>query len=338
MIFLVLGLSLQTAFAQVGVPSAPTWLQVQGVSSSGEDLGKHHDVSISWRHGKVDAQHPRASEFVLSRTDLTLSDPKNAFVVIATLSATGDIFSYVDKGLRCGEYQYRVEGRYNGIVGEPSPDISAIVRGTTCAPGGVDARYISFTTYPNTVAVPGKTFEYVAQAKHSIPGEQAFIRYRMVTGPDGMSIDSLTGKVTWLVPIGETNSDVIKIRAYHATKDSETGDQKWWFRYASKADLEVLDPTSIDEDSDELVDRRSQLTISPNPASDQCQLKFRGTGSDGVIEIIASNGTIVKTMTIKTTSGYNTQSILLGSIPSGAYIVRVVIGGVAQESSLQVLR
>lgn len=335
---LALMISTLTVHAQQGAPSAPTWFQILNVDNTSLDLGKHHDVSLAWRHGQVNGDHPRASEFVIYRADLTLPNPEQSFVEIATVSAAGDAFSYVDADMKCGEYLYKVAGKLRGVVGESSPQINAIVRGTTCAPGGVDARYLTFTTYPQTVLVKGKPFEYTAQAKHSVPSEQKFIRYKIMSGPDSMMIDSVSGKITWLATNVDYASELIKIRAYHMLNSSESGDQKWWFRFATDADLEVIDPTSVDLDDDDFVDRIAQLTISPNPASEMCQLRFRSTGKAATIEIVSSDGAVVRTMTTETTSGYFTYGLNVSAIPSGAYIIRVRVEGLVQEAPLRIIR
>lgn len=335
---LALMISTLTVHAQQGAPSAPTWFQILNVDNSSQDLGKHHDVSLAWRHGKVNSEHPRASEFVIYRADLTSPNPEQSYVEIASVSANGDAFSYVDADMKCGEYLYKVSGKSRGIVGESSPTINAIVRGTTCAPGGVDARYLTFTTYPQTVVVKGKTFEYTAQAKHSVPTEQTFIRYKIMSGPDGMTIDSVTGKISWMPLNADYTSELIKIRAYHTLNACESGDQKWWFRFATEADLEVIDPTSVDHGDDDDVHRMAQLAISPNPASEMCQLRFRSSGKVATIEIVSGDGAVIRSLTTETTKGYYTYGLNVSAFPSGAYTVRVRVDGLLQEAPLRIVR
>ncbi len=71
----------------------------------------------------------------------------------------------------------------------------------------------------------------------------------------------------------------------------------------------------------------SNLTVYPNPTSEQLTLRFRckETG-DALIQVFNMMGQKVKTLPVGVSEGYNTERIWVSDLPAGAYIIRIDTG------------
>lgn len=324
-LILILVCNVASVMAQDVAPHSPAWLQVVSINAFKDESKRHHTVTIQWRHGKVDSGHPRAEDFVVMRfNEMEGTDPA-LYQQVAVVPGSSDVMTYVDSRVACGEYRYQVVGRTKGVSSKASPEIVAVVRGGTCTPAsGVD-RYIDFSTYPSTVLIAGRPFEYRAKAVHSIPSEQPNIRYELVAGPSAMNVDSLSGILTWDGVTTDFDSDVIKIRAYHTASTDESTVQKWQFRFATDEEIALLDPTPVDDEREDGRERR--FSVSPNPASDKLNITFPSNGEEATIEIITIDGAIVRRMNVAAQNGMSQQTISVSNLPVGAYQLRIHAGG-----------
>lgn len=100
------------------------------------------------------------------------------------------VYTYTDQPLNAGTYSYYVTA-YNSDGESPRSNIRVV----SVPPNTPPNNYLRFVTEPPRHGQVGVEYRYQARAESSIQG--IAIRYQLVSGPDGMTIDERTGLVTW---------------------------------------------------------------------------------------------------------------------------------------------
>lgn len=82
---------------------------------------------------------------------------------------------------------------------------------------------IKFLTTPKTTV--GVNQQYVYEAKAAYGNTDQSIRYKLISGPDGMRINEETGRIEWTT--GASGKYAVVIRAYLASNDDIFATQEW---------------------------------------------------------------------------------------------------------------
>ncbi len=189
MLFAAVGTMLLAAIAIAGVPSKPREFSAKGDYTN--TLGQYKAI-LNWWKSKVERDADRPTGYYVYRASGETED-LSQFSRIATVSASNDtltVYTYTDEPLEAGTYSYFVTA-FNSDGESPRTNIRVVVVPPNTPPNG----WLRFVTTPPTQGRVGQQYRYQARAESPIQG--VTIRYQLVSGPDGMTIDESTGLLTW---------------------------------------------------------------------------------------------------------------------------------------------
>ncbi|MCX6141302.1 MAG: T9SS type A sorting domain-containing protein [Candidatus Kapabacteria bacterium] len=102
-----------------------------------------------------------------------------------------NLYTFIVKDLKPGVYTFFVRAVWGKDEVGPRTPIKVVV-----LQNGVEAK-VWFVTEPVKKGTEGKPYEYKARAEKSVDG---ILRYSLVSGPDGMTINAETGVLSWANP------------------------------------------------------------------------------------------------------------------------------------------
>ena len=319
----VLGFS-QTSWAQS--PSPAAWLRSTGQTQvEGEEL---YNITLSWQHGVVTDNQPAASDYDVYRCPIGQDRDLSEYDLVGTTSVdqSDPNITYTDAKVTRGAYYYIVKGRIGMSVGDPSPRCMAFAPGAYCI--NMSDPVLTFISSPKTEIEAGTEYEYVAFARHRSARVQGFVRYELVNGPENMSVNDLTGAVTWSVPADLDEPVAVKIRAWsHDDKNAESF-QEWGIRPTETFEIMIGSTTSVREAT------LLSSFIAPNPASSMVTLQLTSIEPATVL-VVDLTGTIVLEERV-VDSGL--LHLPVESLSPGQYTVVVQQGIATQSTSLMIVR
>ncbi len=322
-VFMALGFA-QQAWAQA--PSPASWLRSTHLVQI--DGGDQYDVTLNWLHGVVDDQHPAAKSFDVYRCpvgqDRALAEYDLAGSV--ALDPTDVDITFVDKGVTRGAYYYYVVGRDGAKVGDPSPRCMVFAPGSYCV--DILDPILTFVSTPVTVIEPGKNYVYMAFARHRSARVQGFVRYELVSGPEGLSIDAQTGTVTWNVPESLDEPVAVKIRAWSLDDERAEAFQEWGIRPLESFEIQIGSTASVQES--ELLGS----AVAPNPAVTHVGIQLRST-DPATIRVFDLAGQAV--LEQNNVDGGQLQ-LSVSTLAPGRYTMLVQQGNRIQTTPLMVIR
>lgn len=207
------------------VPQAPAEIAViyQDVN-----LPDAWNVILKWSAKDLDGVR-KATGFKVYRST-TQSDNIANYTMIAdvTTPLQFPLYKYTDERLPKGIYYYIIIG-YNSNGDGVRSSIKSIT--IPQSNSGGDKTFV-FATNPNLTVKPGEQYKYEAKAKHSVSSNNDHIRYAIVDGPAGATINELTGLITWTAPT-TTGAYTFKIKAYLDNDASQVIYQTWTVKVSS---------------------------------------------------------------------------------------------------------
>lgn len=314
----------QSVWAQA--PSPAAWLR--STSQTQIEGEERYDVTLSWQQGVIDAQQPASDRYTVYRAPIGQNRELDAFDQVGSVDVdqSQPNITFVDEGVMRGAYFYFVVGQAGTAIGAPSPRVMVFAPGSYCV--NLLDPVLTFVTSPKTVIEPGEDYEYMAFARHRSARVQGFVRYELATGPDGMSIDELTGTVTWTVPADFSGPVAVKIRAWSLDDENAEAFQEWGLRAAEPFEILIGSTSSVSE---------AQLLssgIAPNPASTSLALHL-ASAQRATIRVVDVTGQVVLEQ-IGETGGEVVVSV--DALAPGRYTVVVEQGRAVQTSPLVVVR
>ncbi|GIV54964.1 MAG: hypothetical protein KatS3mg039_1482 [Candidatus Kapaibacterium sp.] len=185
----MLGMLMVAATVVAGVPSKPREFSATGGYT---DTDGQYKAVLQWAPSESERSSDRPDGYYVYRASGATED-ESQFTRIATVPADSSIrqlYTYTDQPLQAGTYTYFVTA-YNSD-GESQ---RSTIRVVTVPPNTPPNQLLRFVTTPPTQARVGQEYRYQARAESSVQG--VTIRYQLISGPDGMTIDQSTGLVTW---------------------------------------------------------------------------------------------------------------------------------------------
>jgi hypothetical protein len=317
-IFVLLGATVSHAQA----PSKVGMLRTTKVSY--DTTSKIYSVQLKFIVGQINNINPAPTGFIIKRGVVGQATSEDGYSKIGKIEGTyteGQELQFIDNSviIRSG-YDYLVKAYIaNGtdtLWGEARTYM-------TCVPSGycinMDTPQLRFTTDAITLAIPGVEYVYESFAQHRSFRVQGMVRYEILEGPDGMTIDPLSGKLTWNVPSEQTEAVLIKIRAYSLDSKTAEAFQQWYLSFATPYDLKIGTTSSVSEDIS------SQFGLYPNPVSGSLTwIKTSGfSGTQVGVSIINSSGEIVYSLTESINSSNDVLSLPTALLPTGSYFVQI---------------
>jgi hypothetical protein len=322
--------SCATILAAVNVaaqaPSRAAWLR-STEQSEGAEQGTYN-LTLDWQVGVVDANHPRPTSFDIYRSLIGHDRALSEYDLVGTIDvASGAVnLSYVDEGVMRGGWFYYVKGRANGITGEASAVEMAFAPGAYCI-SSTDP-VLNFVTAPKTIIEPGAAYTYGSWAQHRSARVQGWVRYQLVEGPDGMTIDELEGTVKWDAPATFHQPVHVKIRSWSLEDPSAEAFQEWGIRPAEPYEIQIGGATSVTEEA------RLASSVSPNPASSTVEISLMNAHGATEIRIVDVTGSVVY-------HSHASDALVrayVDSLPVGAYVIVLQQGSGFQSIPLQIIR
>ena len=120
-----------------------------------------------------------------------------------------------------------------------------------------------FTTLPITIATVGVRYLYNTSAKDD---DHDILAFSLVEGPEGMTINSATGAISWTPALSDVGNHTVTVRAY----DGRGG-----------ADLQTFTLTVVEPPSPSAVAPRCLITFPANGTQMRGKFQVRGTGVPG---------------------------------------------------------
>jgi hypothetical protein len=199
---------------------APTEFTVNGAQIQGTTTFK---VTLMWIGNQPSDTSIRLQGFRVYRAPGATTNLAD-FDLIATVTEPlqGNWYRYIIEGMSAGTYSFYVRAFATGDVQSSPSAIKKVV--LTLNGGGGDAFRI--VTTPGTTVAVGGSYRYEARAEHTDSNARSHIRYRIVSGPSGMSINAETGVITWTAPSSSTVVEV-KIAAYLDNDSTKVVYQSW---------------------------------------------------------------------------------------------------------------
>ena len=315
-----------------GLPSAPIWLRQTGITY--DTANNVYSVIIEFQHGKYNSHDERASAFNIYRSMVGLTDKDEEFDLVGTVSgdnAKPEAVTFTDVNVKRGVYWYFVKPMGMGVIGERSEKAMIVAPGSYCV--NMSSPQLSFTSFPSMVAIPGTKYSYEAYAQHRSLRAQGFVRYELIEGPNGLTVDSKSGLVEWNTPADANGNYFVKVRTY--SEDSKTAEafQEWYIRFGNSDEIKTAIVSGVQEDA------VTKAFLMPNPAENvlslQCESK---TTSNATLSIINSVGAEVMHSGINLNVGQNVISVNVEGLPTGSYIVRVDNGYGRSVFALTIMR
>lgn len=315
-------------YATAQTPSAPVWLQQ--VNATVVAPGRA-DITIEWLPGLVNAGSPAALEYAVYREMQGNNLPLDKYTRVGTVkSETQDgFFAFTDQNVPFAEYHYYVVPINAAGQGALSQVILASARGAYCVDPNDEVFY--FTTLPSTVVTPGSTYSYDVFARIASDRVQGFVRYSLVTSPEGMSIDEISGQLRWLVPTeGLPQSTTVKVRASVVGVDDEATyiHQEWTIRTLTPYELSVYNGTTSVVDDSEGV----KMGVFPNPCTQSITVSSVDVGPTSVFMVTSAYGQSMPVTTIAN------GSLDVSGYPCGLYHLTTVNGNASHTAAFSVVR
>lgn len=177
--------------AQAGVPPTPREFSAKGMYTDSIGIFK---AVLSWWAGQWENDASRPTGFYIYRASGRTEDlsqfSRIATVEFDTSKRSQQVYSYTDYPLQAGTYSYYITAYNDDGESQRSP-----IRQVVVPPNTPPDDLLRFITEPSKRGSVGVEYRYQAQA--STPLQNVTIRYQLVNGPDGMTIDQSTGLVTW---------------------------------------------------------------------------------------------------------------------------------------------
>ncbi len=210
--------SLGSQKALAAVPNPPTEFNTGYVQISGTEL---FTVKLMWNGSTSDDTSKKALGYLIYMAD-TATEDESMFRLIDTVTEpySGNTFRYMLERLGAGTYTFFIRAYNNyGVSSRTAIKVVKLVVKNTSAS-------LRFITEPGKTVNRGGTYVYESKAVCTDSSKNSHIRYKIISGPDGMTIDSITGRITWTAP--NVNKTVtVKILAYLDNDDSIKADQSW---------------------------------------------------------------------------------------------------------------
>ncbi|MBL7997417.1 MAG: T9SS type A sorting domain-containing protein [Candidatus Kapabacteria bacterium] len=201
-------LALATAAATAQNPSTPIDFSAKAISANSTTIGH---AMLQWSAPlKVDSASIPTSYNVYRSTKQ--SENMADYTLIATVSVPVryPLYSHIDSSLAKGVYFYFIKGVIGSTEGSRTPIKSVSIPTNS---GGNESTF-KFVTSPNQSAKAGSSYRYEARATHPDQTKSSLIRYELFSGPQGMTVNSTTGLVSWDVPANFTTAVTVKIKAF----------------------------------------------------------------------------------------------------------------------------
>lgn len=284
-----------------------------------------YSVTLSWQNGLVTPSNPQAESYNIYRA-WGFGETNNEFTLVGTVNTPNmsdpSKWSFTDKEVKKGVHTYYVRGIAASMEGERSPSYYAVCPSNYCI--GADERF-QFTSTPPTFALPGKQYVYNAVSEHPSIRIWGFIRYEMVEGPEGMTIDNKSGKLTWDIPSDAKGQINVKIRSYMQEYEADTTIlfQEWTLRLAEPFEVKQL-VSGVKEEA------ISNSSVFPNPSENRMHLSFLAESGNSTVSVISLLGVTMLSEKRELANGQNSIDISTLNLPTGSYFVKVNSG--AKES------
>ncbi len=179
------------------------------------------NVYLKWYYSAYDDSSKKAVGYHIYMANGQTED-ESQFQLVATV-VDGDSAGWFYKTigqLSAGTYTFYIKA-YNNSGESNRTGIKVFtltVKNTETA--------LRFTTTPGKTVNRGGTYHYESHVVCSDSSKNSHIRYKIINGPDGMTIDSITGEITWTAPNTDKVVEV-KIMAYLDNDDSVKVYQSW---------------------------------------------------------------------------------------------------------------
>jgi hypothetical protein len=170
-------------------PSKPREFTATGATT---DTPGQYKAVLSWLPSQWERESDRPTGYYVYRASGATED-LSQYTRIATIPAGSrdpQAYNYTDQPLDSGTYSYYITA-YNSDGESPRSTIRVV----TVPPNSPPSELLRFVSQPPTRGQVGSEYRYQARAATPIQG--VTIRYQLISGPDGMTIDETTGLVTW---------------------------------------------------------------------------------------------------------------------------------------------
>lgn len=322
--------AISCGYATAQTPSAPVWLQQ--VNATTDSPGRA-DITLEWLPGSVSAAFPAALEFEVYREMIGHNLPFDKYTRVGTISGgtNAGFFSFIDKNVPTAGYHYYVLPVNVAGKGAMSVVIEAWARHSYC----IDANDEQFfyTTLPSTIVIPGSTYSYNVFARNLSDRVQGFVRYTLVTGPEDMTLDEITGELRWLVPTeGVPQSTTVKVRASLVFDGEELESsrihQEWTIRTLTPYEISVYNGTTSVVDGEDHV----SLSVYPNPCTQSFTVSSTEVSPTTVYMVTSAYGQSMPVTTI------GNGSLDVSGYPCGLYHLTTVNGNTSHTAAFSVVR
>lgn len=314
--FALLG-SLSSMMAQAPSPA----VMFHSPSVKENDDKSTYTVTLSWQNGMVTSANPLAESYNIYRAwGFGENDSEYSMVGTVNMATPADPnkWTFTDNQVKKGVYTYYVRAVAASVEGERSPGYFVVCPARYCI--GPDQRF-QFTTTPNTFALPGEKYTYNAVAEHPSIRIWGFIRYQLVEGPDGMTIDNKSGELTWDIPKDASGQISIKIKSYMQEYEADTTIlyQEWTLRLAEPFEVKQL-ASGVKEEA------VVNSSVFPNPSENMLHFSFTAASGKASISVVTMLGITVLSEEHELANGQNSIDINTINLPVGSYFVRVNSG------------
>ncbi len=170
-------------------PSKPREFTATGATT---DTPGQYKAVLSWLPSEWERESDRPSGYYVYRAT-GVNEDLSQYTRIATIPAGSrdpQVYTYTDQPLDSGTYSYYITAYNSDGVSPRSP-----IRVVTVPPNSPPTDLLRFVSQPPTTGRVGSEYRYQARAETSIQG--VTVRYQLISGPDGMTINETTGLVTW---------------------------------------------------------------------------------------------------------------------------------------------
>lgn len=171
-----------------GVPSKPREFTAKGQYTNTPNV---YQALLQWAASQSENANDSPTGYYIYRATGQTED-MSQFSRIATVpSDTQRTYVYIDSPLSAGTYTYFLTAYNNDGESQRTP-----IRVVVVPPNTPPDNVLRFVTVPPPQGRVGVQYRYQARAETSLQG--VTIRYQLLQGPDGMSIDEESGLVTWV--------------------------------------------------------------------------------------------------------------------------------------------
>lgn len=292
-----------------------------------DSTAKLYSVELTFLVGEVNALNPAPNGFVIKRGIVGQISSEESYTKIKTIEG---VFTEGQQ-IFCVDNTIKFRSGYDYLIRPFIANGTDTIWGQsrtymTCVPSGycisMSDPQVRFVTDAPMLAIPGETYIYESFAQHRSFRVQGMVRYEILEGPEGMTIDPLSGKLTWSIPSEQTGNVFIKIRAYSLDSKTAEAFQQWYLTFATTYDLKIGKTSSVNEDVS------SQTGLHPNPVTGSLMSvktsAFAGTQIS--MTIINSNGETVYSLTESMNSSNDVLTLPTASLSNGHYLARITNG------------